>query len=86
MVADVHLRIDGEAIAERFRALEDFDKAIELKADFADAYRNRGVLYTNRGQMALGVPDLRRALELYEEKDDEERAADVRRLLSGVFP
>ena len=68
------------------RALEDFDKAIELKADFADAYRNRGVLYTNRGQMALGVPDLRRALELYEEKDDEERAADVRRLLSGVFP
>ncbi len=68
------------------RALEDFDKAIELKADFADAYRNRGVLYTNRGQMALGVPDLRRALELYEEKDDEARAADVRRLLSGVFP
>ena len=68
------------------RALEDFDKAIELKANYADAYRNRGVLYTNRGQITLGVPDLRRALELYEEKGEEERAADVRRLLSGVYP
>ena len=68
------------------KAIADFDKAIDLKPEYADAYRNRGVLYMNRGQLTLGVPDLRRALQLYEEKDEEERAADVRRLLSGVVP
>ena len=71
---------------QREFALADFDKAIELKPDYADAYRNRGVLYTNRGELSLAVPDLQRALLLYEQKGEQEKAADVRRLLSGIIP
>ena len=46
------------------RALEDFDRAIELNGDYAIAFINRGLVYRNKGLTDCAVADFRRALAL----------------------
>ena len=67
-------------------AVEDFNKAIEIKPDFADAYRNRGVILLNRGDVLQGIADLQMALRLYDEAGDSRQAEDVRKLLGDTGP
>ena len=45
-------------------ALADYDKAIELNPDFADAYFNRGLTHIYLGNNKLGISDLSKAGEL----------------------
>ncbi len=45
-------------------ALEDLNKAIEMKSDYADAYGNRGVIYSNLGQNLLAFEDFNKAIQL----------------------
>ncbi len=46
------------------RAIECFDRSIELKDDFAPTYNNRGIAYHNLGQYDDAIADYTRALEL----------------------
>jgi tetratricopeptide (TPR) repeat protein len=45
-------------------ALEDLNKAIEMKSDYADAYGNRGVIYSNLGQNQRAFEDFNKAIQL----------------------
>ncbi len=63
--------------------LADLNKAIELKADYAEAYHERGALLLKQNKTDSGTADLRQALDLYEADDNEAGAAEVRRLLGG---
>ena len=46
------------------RAIQDYDKAIELKPDFADAYNNRGNAYADKGAYDRAIQDYDKAIEL----------------------
>jgi tetratricopeptide (TPR) repeat protein len=39
------------------RALEDFNEAIRLKSDYADAYNNRAFVYLKQGDNIPGCRD-----------------------------
>ena len=39
------------------RAIADFDKAIEVEPDDAEAYRNRAVAYRIKGDLAKAIAD-----------------------------
>ena len=61
----------GEAPTQLFDlALEDFDRAIEIKPDYAEALRDRGVMMANQGRNSEARGDLERAVEIYREKGD----------------
>ena len=46
-------------------AFADFNKAIELKPDFAEAYMNRGDIYIkNKGEFDFAFADFDKAIEL----------------------
>jgi tetratricopeptide (TPR) repeat protein len=45
-------------------ALADFDRAIKLRPDFGGAFDYRGYEYMKRGQYALALSDLNRAIQL----------------------
>lgn len=51
--------LDGHA-----RAIEDFDRAIEINRDYAAAYYNRGRTYDSLGKHARAIEDYDRALEI----------------------
>ena len=46
------------------RAIEDYNKAITLKTDFADAYDNRGTAYDRLGQFQRAIEDYNKAITL----------------------
>jgi Flp pilus assembly protein TadD len=45
-------------------AITDYTKAIELKADYAEAYANRGVLRERKGDAAGAKADYSKSIEL----------------------
>ena len=45
-------------------AIKDYDKAIELKSDYAVAYNNRGIAYADMGQYDVAIKDYDKAIEL----------------------
>ena len=46
------------------KAIENFDRAIEIKPGFALAYNNRGAAYLMLGNKDLGCPDAQKACSL----------------------
>ena len=46
------------------RAIEDFDKAIELEPDYVDAYINRGIGYFKQGKYECAIEDYDKAIEI----------------------
>ena len=46
------------------RAIEDFNRAIQLKSDYADAYYNRGVAYEVKGEVDRAVEDYTKTIQL----------------------
>ena len=69
-------------------AIQDFDKAIELKPSYAKAYNNRGNAYSNKGDHDRAIQDYNKVIELdpnyagaysnrgnaYDNKGDHDRA------------
>ena len=45
-------------------AIEDFNKAIELNPNYAEAYSNRGLVYAKKGDYDRAIEDLNKAIEL----------------------
>lgn len=45
-------------------AIQDFDKAIELKPDYAEAFHNRGLTYYDKGQYERAIQDYDKAIQL----------------------
>jgi tetratricopeptide (TPR) repeat protein len=45
-------------------AIEDYNKAIELKPDFAEAYNNRGNTYSDKGEYDNAIEDYNKAIKL----------------------
>ena len=64
-------------------ALEDLDRAIELRPGYAAALRNRGMVHMSRGRVADALADLSKAMEIYEEKGQTREANEVRAILGG---
>ena len=48
----------------RTRVIQDYDKAIALNPDYANAYNNRGVVYGAKGNYALAIQDYGKAIAL----------------------
>lgn len=46
------------------QAIADFNEAVRLKPNYADAYNNRGSIYLLQGKEEVGCRDLRKACEL----------------------
>jgi tetratricopeptide (TPR) repeat protein len=46
------------------RAIENFDRAIELKPDFPDAFNSRSYAYLHKGEYDRAIEDCNRAIEL----------------------
>ena len=51
-------------------AFEDFNKAISLKKDYADAYNNRGTAYAKFGQYQNAFEDFNKAISLKKDYAD----------------
>ena len=51
-------------MAAKERAIQDYDEAIRLNSQFADAYYNRGVVYSAIGKSIEAERDFARAKEL----------------------
>jgi tetratricopeptide (TPR) repeat protein len=73
ILPELYLAYHGRALAyyneDLFDlALDDFNKAIEYKSDYAEALRNRGVLFGNQGRHDLARSDLELAVGIYREK------------------
>ena len=57
----------GNALTELYffdKALASYDKAIELKPDYADAYSNRGIALSNLKRYAEAVESYDKAIQL----------------------
>jgi tetratricopeptide (TPR) repeat protein len=57
------------------RAIADYDQAIKLKPDFAEAYYNRGTAYTHKGDYGRAIADFDQVIYL---KPDDAEAYTVR--------
>ncbi len=71
------LRMQGTHNFER--ALQHYNRAIELKPDLARAYMYRGVLFTHMGDLARARADHAKLLAL-----DQELAAKLERIIAGT--
>ncbi|WP_048324347.1 tetratricopeptide repeat protein, partial [Crocosphaera watsonii] len=51
-------------------ALSDFNKTIELNPNDADAYGNRGIVYTIKGEFFKAIIDTEKAADLYRKQEN----------------
>jgi tetratricopeptide (TPR) repeat protein len=73
-------------LGERDGAAADYDRALELKADYAEAYYNRGRNASFLGDRDAARRDLQQALELALERGEEVQAEEIRRGLAMLRP
>ena len=55
--------LDGYAYTDK--ALSDFNKAIELNPDYAEAYESRGMIYGLKGQSDKAKADRNKVMEIF---------------------
>jgi tetratricopeptide (TPR) repeat protein len=57
-------------MSDKQAAIADFSTAIQLAPNYAEAYRDRGILYLELGNKREAVKDLREAAKYFLEKGD----------------
>ena len=67
-------------------ALEDFDKAIELKPGLARAYADRATLFQDSGETEKAIADLEKAISTYDPVRDLFRIAELRAIVDNLRP
>jgi Tfp pilus assembly protein PilF len=45
--------------------MNDLNKSIQIDPEYADAYRNRGMILINQGEVNKGISDVNKAMDLY---------------------
>jgi tetratricopeptide (TPR) repeat protein len=65
-------------------AISDFNKTIELKSDYANAYRDLGKAYVAIGDTANATEAFETAVRLFEEQGNSDAAEQVRQLLEEL--
>ena len=65
-------------------ALEDLDRAIELKPELADAYKARADVYEAQEKYDLAVRDLEEALELWDERFHADKIGEAQERLEDL--
>jgi hypothetical protein len=65
------------------RAIEDYNKTIRLKPDYADAYYNRGIVYLILGQHQRAIEDFNQTIRLQEDCADAYNNRAIVHLIQG---
>jgi tetratricopeptide (TPR) repeat protein len=64
-------------LGDRQGAIADYNRAIELKPDLADAYYNRGNIWGDLGEGKRAIEDFQRAADLYQQQGKSEDYQDA---------
>lgn len=67
------------------KALEDYNKAIELDPELARAYADRAVLHLDMDNRDAAIADFQSALTFYDKEDDAANIASVSALLASLL-
>jgi lipoprotein NlpI len=67
-VAHLHRAVMRQYAGAVDLAMQDYDQAIRLKPDYADAFNSRGTLYADKGDLDRAVQDYNEAIRLNPEK------------------
>ena len=65
-------------------ALEDFDKAIELKPGLARAYADRATIFEDRGETEKAIAEIEKAISMYDPVRDAFRIAELRAIVGDL--
>ena len=75
---------EGCVAGQQEDAIADYDEAIRLKPDFAEAYYNRGFAKAALGRNDGTREDLETALELAQNANDTDLVVEVKQLLRDL--
>ena len=75
---------EHSALGQYDEATADYDEAIQLQPDLADAYYKRGVAHTYLGRYEESITDLETALELAQTTGNDDLAAKIGKALEAV--
>jgi tetratricopeptide (TPR) repeat protein len=68
-------------LGDRLGAIEDFDQAIKIYPDYAEAYKNRGTIKASLGQKQQALSDFQKAASLYKQENNLEEYVQVLKLM-----
>ena len=60
------------ALGDKQGAIEDYDRAISINPNYADAYNNRGVVRSDIGDKQGAIEDFQKAANLYQRQGNQE--------------
>ena len=62
--------------------MDDLNKSIQLDPEYADAYRNRGMILINQGQVDKGFSDINKAINLYKTRGETAKLQELENILT----
>ncbi|MFQ3679859.1 MAG: tetratricopeptide repeat protein, partial [Pseudanabaenaceae cyanobacterium] len=69
------------ALGDNQGAIADYDQALRLQPDLAEAYNNRGIVKSALGDKRGAISDLREGARLFQQQGDTAKYEEVRDLI-----